>query len=755
MKKIFLCIDPQEAKYVYALRKLLPNCSVKSVYNNIELLSILERDALAFGTTLVATNSLPLLRKLAYHNNPMVVQKSVTMDKYCGSVFKYKSLDILILPSIRPLNFMPEIEFLCRRWLEKLINPEFPVFPDIDLCELHPGNVDSFLAKAQSALMIAVDIETKLAVVDPKLIAGDKQGKLKGIYNYADIAKSGKKVFAPCCPLITMVSYTCLYSNANGVLYSETGVLRINSMDSVYYMRRFNSLPAAKVMQNGGYDAVYFLRYNAPLDNYLYDTYNAMHSWLVELPKDLAFITSLFNKYHIYWKSESATNMIEYAAKDSHNTLWSMVHILMQWPDWARDNYLTSFRYKFPNITMGLEGFLIDRRKQQELRKDREYLVALNEKRLHTMVKPGFNSNSPKQVLQLMQGIGYKKAKDSSEDTIKSFIDAHPLGDVLGNLILSLRGDKKAISTYFDIGLFNERAMYELNECGTESARFASKASNFWCGLQIQNVPFYAKGMFIPDAGYVINSIDLAQSESYCVGFLSQDKNLLNVLGLCFRDRSQDFHKINGSNFFGLKPAEIVGDLRQLSKRTNHGANYNMKWRVLFQTLGRKLTFQAARLLGLPKSYGPQKICEFLLGRFEAAYPEIKTRYYSEIMLSIKVTGKLVGPTGWTRRCLRNPEDNTHVYNSYVAHPSQSLSVVRMNEALFEFWRIKQIKESKIRLKAQVHDDIIWQDKPEDTAENTAWLSREMTKPTLVNGRQMIIPVDAATGAKTWAETKR
>jgi hypothetical protein len=45
---------------------------------------------------------------------------------------------------------------------------------------------------------------------------------------------------------------------------------------------------------------------------------------------------------------------------------------------------------------------------------------------------------------------------------------------------------------------------------------------------------------------------------------------------------------------------DIAKDLRDLSKRTNHGANYNMGGSVMLDTMGPKRVAQAKLVLKLP-----------------------------------------------------------------------------------------------------------------------------------------------------------
>ena len=74
----------------------------------------------------------------------------------------------------------------------------------------------------------------------------------------------------------------------------------------------------------------------------------------------------------------------------------------------------------------------------------------------------------------------------------------------------------------------------------------------------------------------------------------------------------QDFHSGNVERFFGIPYADIYDDetgktlnkeARDLGKRVNHGANYNMGPYVLVETMGLKNIFKARNLLGLTLHY--------------------------------------------------------------------------------------------------------------------------------------------------------
>jgi len=743
-------ISKFEANYGSRVREYFPGYSIKAITEQVSMVALAADLTKRTGAQDAIVCCAHLTKLLAKYHDKMLDVKKISAHSYRGSVFYAFGVKFLILGTTQFLVYNKQDQWLFRRYAQKITNPNFPVFPELDWRVLNPTNIDQFYEEAKSALLMSIDIETAIRKVNPAYTQmTEGRNKFSGMWFMGYPTATAKKM-VPIIPIITMVGYTILLRTHDGKLVSKTGVLYINSMIDIVYMRRFNALEAPKVMQNGGYEATYFARYNAPARNYLYDTYIAMHAWLVELSRDLAFITSLFDGGYIYWKQEAEHNLAEYNAKDCHNTLWSMVHIISQWPQWAVDNYTENFRMQFPCITCGIEGFAVNQTEMTRLRVEREKLVEKNIKRLEKLVCVGFNPNSSQQVLKLMHGLGFKKAKSTDKATLADFIDSHPLYDIIGNLIKEVRKDRKAISTYFTLPLMDGRLLYELNPGGTDTGRLASKASNLWCGTQIQNQPLYTKSMYVADPGYVLNSADNAQSESRCTAYMSEDAGLMEAV-----ESPLDFHKTNSTKFFGLKYEEITKPIRDTGKKVNHGANYNMGARVLLQTMGRKAVVQAARLLNLPRNWGLIDICEYLLQCFDNAYPDVRGKYYKEVIQEVMSTGMLKGATGWTRRCFEVPsKENKLVLNSYVAHGPQSLSVKIINKTFFEAWLYLQIEKSLLRFKAQVHDDLIWQDKPEHTASNAEWISSRMARPTTVRGREMVIPNDLKTGGSTWLELK-
>jgi len=256
--------------------------------------------------------------------------------------------------------------------------------------------------------------------------------------------------------------------------------------------------------------------------------------------------------------------------------------------------------------------------------------------------------------------------------------------------------------------------------------------------------------------------LDNEQSESRCTAYLSGDANLISAV-----ESPKDFHAINIERFFGVPYNQVIGpngeildkELRDLSKRVNHGANYNMGPAVLLQTMGEENVDRAKVLLSLPKYWTRIMVCEYLLDLYEKAYPDVKTLWYSAVKENVRSTNKLVSPLGWTRYCFGNPDKSKSDLNAYVAHPPQNLSVSIINEGFKRiFWDIQIPNSKDFRLKAQIHDSIFCQIRigKEELIEKAQKICVYPVQVMDCKGitRTMIIPVAAKVGTN-WKDMKK
>ncbi len=637
-----------------------------------------------------------ILKKLVHLEGQ---RKDPSLDDYQGSYFKHDGIEWVFLNPLEHLVKVNYAPFLFKRFMSKLLSPDkWCAVPEFNYRLYEPGNFEATFAEFREAAVIAIDIETR-----PDLT-------------------------------ISCVGYTAVFFSGNPCRISTlTYVIPLENMYALTCVRKLNALPQPKVFQNGKYDCAYLSRYNAVPECYLFDTANAMHCWYAELPKDLGFVQSFFVRTAAYWKDLSQTGNLAdyylYCGKDTWATALSFCFWLFESPEWAKRNYLMEFPVVFPSHFCELLGIRVDFGALAKARTDFSSKLEGKQKSLDKMLGvPYFNTGSYKQKQTLLTVLGHKSLLPSTDEkTLKKAAFQHPLSGRICNLIIAIQKDRKLLSTYLwdqksedpdKKKDFRGRILYSINPHATDTGRNASKESQFWCGLQIQNVPRgdSVKQIFVSDSDFLFGECDLEQAESRDTAHIAGCESLIAAVS-----GTRDFHSVNASAFFG-KPYEAIYDdqkrktrdkpLRDLSKRVNHGANYNMGANVLVDTMGLDKIVEAKKLLGLPAKMGFKETAEYLLARFHATYPEISKIYYPWVVNQVRTTQMLVGATGWTRYCFGKPWLNKSDLNAYVAHPPQSLNAMVLNKAFVRVFLELQMHPEhsrNFRLLAQIHDSILFQ----------------------------------------------
>ena len=644
--------------------------------------------------TKVITTSPTLLSKLLGETEG---RKAPSIDNYAGSLFKKAGLEIVVLNPLAQLITVAYGKFIASRYVSKLITPDkWFTPPSFSWCILTPSNIEAEYDIISKATLCAVDIETY------------------------------KENLAIRC-----IGFTAIVL-VDGVFTSRSTVLPLDSEWALAWAQRLCSTSCEKILQNGKYDIAYLLRYNIILVNYVWDTAALMHCWYSELPKDLASLSAFFVRESMYWKDMAQTNDLEqyylYNAKDTYQTALVLIAWIMQAPLWAQKNYIAEFPLLFPCILAEGTGIARDMHALESQRTIINSRIESKYAELRTMVHPDFNTNSPKQVGNLLKILGCGDLEASDETNLKKAILRHPINSRILNLILDVRGDRKLVSTYLRTDAdvtktskrgakeLNGRILYALNPYGTDTGRLASKEHHFWCGLQIQNINRGpdVKSTLMADDGFLLGEADLEQAESRDTAYITGDPNLIAAVS-----SGKDFHSINASSFFGVPYESIYDDatgktkdkkLRDLAKRVNHGANYNMGWAVLIDTMGEDKIAEARRLLGLPSRYTLREVSEYLLAVFTRTYPVVRVDYQNWIRNEVTLKKKLTGATGWTRYCFMDPTKNKLALNAYVAHCPQSLNATVLNKAwLRVFVEVALPNAGNFKLLAQIHDSIFFQ----------------------------------------------
>jgi hypothetical protein len=548
--------------------------------------AVLMKSVAADAVLCTNETALKLILEAQYDYIPPNTRRGVTLDDYAGSVLTLhaipgvtKEAELLVLNPPKQLYTVAEAPFVFERFISKLTKPQdwLPALPfQWRLYDPSVEDISSFINVLARCDFIAIDIET--AIGDP-----DRR--------------------------INCVGYSG-YTRSTGAIC--TGVIPFTSWAAVCAVRAINANSVPKIFQNGLYDNQYFARWNCPVYNYIWDTQHLFHSWLSELPKRLDFV-SAFNVRRIrYWKDDGSTGSLadyyRYNALDCWATLSAFLGIMKDIPQWGMDNYLQEFPLVFPCHHCALEGIAVDLptmavAKVKAEKKTEEVLTRLR----YRIDSPNFNPGSWQQVAQLFKVLGLILPGTGKAEMQKAKASSMFNENIL-NDVTTYREQTKLNSNYYDTEkIWNGRLYYSLNPAGTDTGRLASKESAYWCGYQIQNISRdNVKQCLVADAGWLLCEIDKAQSEARCVGYLSGEEKLITLV-----ESDKDYHKYNASQFFGVLYELVDKILRDLAKRTNHGANYNMGPDVMLDTMGPKNVLRAKKALRLPLSMRLRDVCAF------------------------------------------------------------------------------------------------------------------------------------------------
>jgi DNA polymerase I-like protein with 3'-5' exonuclease and polymerase domains len=681
-------------------------------------------------TMLTLLKCLPDFRRPLNKNGSF---KVLTLDDYSGSFFSVpgtalkldRDIDVLILNPLKHFVSTAEGTFIARRFVSKITKPETWFQQTAFSWEVWtPSKSQAILERFSQARLLSVDIET-----------------------YRDDPERR----------IHCVGYCALFPDGT----THTVVVPFKCMIAHGFVRALNSTSVPKLFQNGMYDNAYFARWNVPCEAWFHDTQHLFHSWYAELPKRLDFITAFAVRRVRYWKDDSAGdeyNLFEYNAKDCWATLNAYLSLISEAPQWAKDNYNTEFPLVFPCLHMELDGLRVDKAIFERNKAEAEEKLKVVAKPLAAWFGPKFNPGSSDQVKRLLTVLGMGKDIDSSDaKALNACAAAHPFNEKIVSAILAYRKQAKLLSTYFKWEKFwNDRLYYKTNPAGTESGRLASTESSFWCGLQIQNIPGgkAVKDWIGCDPGWDgLGEGDYSQSEARCVGYLS---GCLSLIALVESDK--DYHKWNAHKFFGVAYDAVDKPLRDLSKRVNHGSNYNMGAAVLLDTMGPKKAAEARILLKLPSKWTLIQVCQHLLDTYAQTYPEVKRDWYDDIKRKIKMTKKLVSALGWTRHFFADPTSSKPALNAAVAHGPQNLSAAIINQRFYSIWHASVYGDlrDKVRLKANIHDSIFFAYRGAETPAIVQERMRNPIQVTDIKGvtRTMLIPVDMNAGGMYWSALK-
>lgn len=680
-------------------------------------------------------------------------------------------------------------------WRGSRLNFSIPTFVTLPFSHLHKVPHGEFVVRHDIKKL--AHIKRPVMQLKYKLL-DTKQDQEQAVRSLASATLISSDIETDTLNRITCISFSALYPNR----ITKTYVLPIWDFDTPHFLDDSlhvhalstmkaileNSVP--KIFFNGLYDVQLLLGYRIWVNNWTLDPM-ALHwcRWS-ELPKTLAFVSSLYLYDYYYWKEERETSDLQqfwlYNARDSWNTLRVFLHQVSDNETYHIRNYQEQFRLVYPCLYCAFEGFAVDEEAKAAQRIEVE---AARDKALANLrimaADPEFNPGSSQQTARLLydiigaspvKGFGGTLSRSTDEKILKKVQLQHPILERVIREIWNYREQEKLITTYFNAVLRNGRLLYSITPFGTETGRMASKKSNWRLkyrdeknkikktgfGAQVQNISPAAKKFLKADEGYVILEPDNNKSEARCVSKLSKCVPMQRAL----EDRTKDFYTSLGTLFFGIPYEMITKALRNLVlKRIVHGTNYMMQEDTFIDHVGVEQILKGAALLGAHINpnleYNESKLhfqtlkqfAKFLLESYHKPFPEVRA-WYKTIKTRISTTKRLTSVIGWTRYFFGDIDNVAAVLRSAVAHEPQNLSVSILNRGWYKLYKeLVVTSNGEVRLKAQVHDSAplqVLESKIDYYAPKiVACLESEI----MVYGQPMRIPVDYHTG-RTWYDAK-
>ncbi len=716
-----------------------------------------------------------------------------SLDLTRGGIYFFNNIPALVIDSFRTATGTAKLKALphagwvllqdlkkMKRWSNGTQRTE-PVFNylAVDSAE----RLQQFHDESKSSILAAVDIET----------TGRGRSCLITCIGFALLQPDGR-VLSRTVPFIQQTP------NGNSPWAPITGYDR-----TVNLVREVLASDTVKVLQNGTYDAHHLLRYKLPIRNYLFDTANAFHALWPEAPKRLDFISSIACDRYRFWKDENKADekddtetnslpttesgwasYLRYCSLDCHYTLGSAMYLLQILGNvpWAMENYRQSFRQSVgPGLAMSLRGVRVNEDLQLAFEVNN---IAQSEqaKRDMAAMTPGmdFNPNSPDQVATLVYDVlratplpkraksnapkrktakPKKERHSTNEKDLEIIRTQHPLLDIVISKIWECKKPANNASKYGRQGLrlLNKRWMYKLSAIGTETGRYSCKASDFWVGTQIQNVPYEMRVIIEPDPGYVLFDFDYSKADFWHTAFASGEREMMKVAS----NESLDVHCYHASKFFsrdydeiykGYKKKEswVVDSLhgvRQNAKRIVYGANYLMGGYTLFITMGKEAVDATAIAMGRDitgwsiKDYA--QFCQSLLDfYFSSMYPGLLP-WLEATVQSVARRGNLaVCAGGRTRSFFADIVTDKNSQRELAAFYGQGGTASTINRVIDNIY-YNGFDNQQLMLLFQVHDSIVGQVR-EDSLHLLKDLRAAMMVENEINGYRFTIPAEGSVG---------
>lgn len=386
-------------------------------------------------------------------------------------------------------------------------------------------------------------------------------------------------------------------------------------------------------------------------------------------------------------------------------------------------------------------GINLNKNYLQKLSKQVEEKIKNLEEKIYKLAKEKFNVNSPKQLKEILfeklkiPTDGIKKTKTGFSTAEEELIKLQPLHPII-NLIQEHRELAKLDSTYLKslpklINPNTKKIHTTFNQTITATGRLSSNEPN------LQNIPTKTeegrkvREAFTASPGFVLLGFDYSQIELRLAAHISQDKKMITA----FKD-DMDIHSATAAHLNNIDLTEVTKSMRREAKAVNFGILYGQGPHGLSQGAG--------------ISYFEAK--EFIKKYFDT-YVGIK-KMIDKFIIDAQKHGFALTMFGRKRPL---PDINSSMpmvrksaERMAINTPIQGGAADLIKLAMIKVFELIKDDKENIRLLLQVHDELIFEVKPDKIDYYTSKIKSVMQDTVSLS---VPVIVDKSQG-KTWEDLK-
>lgn len=389
--------------------------------------------------------------------------------------------------------------------------------------------------------------------------------------------------------------------------------------------------------------------------------------------------------------------------------------------------------------SMEFTGVRIDSGELGRLSIDYTERLRAMEQHAYELAGTKFNISSPSQVGEILFerlkiDVKAKRTKKGAYSTTEEILTKYAPDWPIVDLILKIRGLRKLLTTYINAlpALVNPstgKIHTTYNQTVTATGRISSTAPN------LQNIPVRSENgreirrAFIADPGDLFMSADYSQIELRLMADLSGDPDMIAAFAA-----GADIHRATAARIYHTDPDAVTDDMRRNAKTANFGIIYGIS------------AFGLAERLGIPRAEA-----KTLIEGYFASYPHI-SEYIGNAIKQARTDGYVTTIMG-RRRMLadinsRNATVRAFAERNAVNAPIQGSAADIIKLAMLRIQREIESRGLRSRMIMQVHDELIFNVKPDEMAE-----LQTLVMSTMADAYTGRVKLEVAAGtASNWLE---